>query len=386
MTRRSREVAPNLRLCYQFSTVTWKDINQFSRSVLVVIFLMAFSHFGRAASVSISAHYREAANIFDIMDCVSGWWDGTFEGAYRKEWKKRFGVDADDQAFFKKYDQFRQKYFKGLGQPKNETGPFSDGLFAKRASIGEDLISPAFYSSQKLSDAFEKLKTLVAAEDLEFLRNFYRRFEPKYQTLLTESKPFAAKAAKTSSKLANKKYASFYANVLNYYSVDEDLKYEVLYIWWPPLEKDFATPSDKYLVIRQNPIKHLEWEDEDVVFHEIVHTISARQPQKQKEEISKAFLSQCPIEGKFPTMKILEEPMAVAIGQALFLETFQPSKLRWDSKLYNYPWISAFAKIIYPVVKSEITNRKKFSIQTAEKLGFLCNELLETAKILNPGA
>jgi len=96
-------------------------------------------------------------------------------------------------------------------------------------------------------------------------------------------------------------------------------------------------------------------------------------------------LDACPIDGKFPKEqkgKILEEPMAVAVGQVLFLKEFFPKRLRWDSKLYNNYWISSFAKLIYPVVEDDFAQKAFFSTKTAAKIGFLCNELLQTSGLL----
>jgi hypothetical protein len=352
--------------------------------VFLTCFLAAYSY---AGGVSITAHYREAADIFDIMDCTSGWWEHTFcadERAYQIEWEKRFGeFSKEDKTFFTQYDQIRRKYFRGLGMPTEDTGPYTDGVFAKRKSITEDLIAPAFYGSNDLDEAISKLNKTLGTADLEFLKKFYDHFRPRYTQLLDESKAFIKKAKALNQKLGNKRYGDCYEKILKYYSVTEKINYEVLYTWWPPIKKDYATPTDKFLVLRQNPIKHFNWDDEDVVFHEIVHTISVRQPQKQKEEISKTLLEKCPIEGKIQTGKILEEPMAVVFGQIMFLETFKPKQLTWESKLYNNPWISSFAKLIYPVIKAEFQTAKNFSVKTAEKVGFLCNELLQTSDLLH---
>lgn len=355
---------------------------------LLFLTILILPTLGQSASVSFTAQYREAGNIFVIMDCVSGWWDKTFcqdDGAYQKEWSKRFGLTDEEKKLFSKYNDLRQRYYKGLGAPKDEIGPYADGIFAKKASITEDLIAPSFYGSTNLNEALEKLKKVINSEDLAFLAAFYEKFKPKYQMLLDESQPFKKKAGELNRKLARPEYVKFFSKISHYYSVSESLSYEVLFTWYPPLDKDFAVPIDKFLVLQKNPIKHIDWDDEDVVFHEIVHTISVRQPQQQKEAISKVVLDACLIDEKFPKRqkgKIMEEPMAVAVGQILFLKEFFPERLRWDSKLYNNYWISSFAKLIYPVIEDDFTRKEIFSTKTASKIGFLCNELLQTSKLL----
>ncbi|MES2801348.1 MAG: hypothetical protein V4654_02550 [Bdellovibrionota bacterium] len=342
----------------------------------------------QASTVTITAKYREAANIFTIMDCASGWWDKSFcydDGQIQEEFKTRFGISDQDKTLFKKYDELRKKYYRGLGAPKEDTGPYSDGIFAKKSGIKEDLIAPAFYSSDKLDEALLKLKSVLSADDLDFLKSFYITFEPKYKTFLEESVPFKAAAAKLNKILSDKRFQKFYAKILDYYSVSEDLNYVVLFTWFPPLDHDSASPSDQFLILQKNPKKHIDWTDDDVVFHEIVHTVSARQPLKQKEDISKVFLKYCPIEnkfGKYKNTKALEEPMAVVIGQILFLKEFFPNRVRIDTKLYNDPWVSSFSKIIYPTIENDFKNNKKFSENTGEALGRLCEESFKAAKII----
>lgn len=346
---------------------------------------------GFAGSVSISAKYREAANTYIIMDCLSGWWDKTFcqddDGEFQRYWTERFGLSDEDREFFKKYDNFRHRYYKGLGLPKDKAGPFGDGIFSKTSGITEDLITPIFFGSDTLEQAYEKLKAIISEEDLTFLKSFYQRFQPKYQVLLNESEPFRKKTKELDRKLQNKKYKTYFSKITKYYSVSEDMKYEVLYTWFPPVDRDTASPTNSFLVFQQNPIKHIDSEDEDIVFHEIIHTISARQNQKQKEEISNVFLEVCPgIRDKFLgscRIRVLEEPLAVVLGQILFLKEFFPTRLRWDFKLYNNPWISEFAKLISPVIEQELNQKLKFSVETGKKMGFLCNEFFEASKLMN---
>ncbi len=348
---------------------------------MVLFVFLCSAAFGK---VSIEAKYREAGNAFDILDCVSGWWDFSFcndGGSYQEEWKKRFSISNDDKVLFNQYDALRKKYFQGLGLPKQEFIP-DDGIFAKRASLTEDLVAPAFYSSNSLDEAYSKLSKIIDEADLKFLQAFHNHFRPKLQTLLNESKAFKKAAESLNRELQDKRYQKFFKKVSSYYGIQLDIEYEVLFSWWPPIERDNASPTGQYLVLRKNPIKHLSWDDKDIVFHEVVHTISARQPQEKKYSLSKKFLENCPVEARMPRGHILEEPLAVAIGQIYFLSLFHPGSIRWESKLYSKPWISSFAKVIYPLIKEEIESGKKFSADTAAGLGKLCNEYLGAAETL----
>lgn len=366
--------------------------NNFIKLPVVLLFsLLLLPTLSNASSISISARYSEAANTFLIMDCLSGWWDRTFcqdkGGGVQEYWTKKFGLIAEDQILFKKYDDIRKRYYKGLGVAKDDIGPYADGLFAKKSGITEDLLAPLFYSSNNLQEALAKVKKLVSDDDFIFLQSFYEHYKTKYQVLLDESTPFKKKVQELNKKLQNKKYNKFFSQIANYYQVSENMKYEVLYTWFPPLESDSASPTNNFLIFQQNPIKHINSKDEDIIFHEIIHTLSARQSQKQKEEISKIFLDACPsVNNKSLAIyggRILEEPMAVTIGQILFLKKFFPERLKWNSQLYNNPWISSFAKLINPIIEKELDQKLYFSVETGKKLGFLCNELFSAANFMN---
>jgi hypothetical protein len=90
-------------------------------------------------------------------------------------------------------------------------------------------------------------------------------------------------------------------------------------------------------------------------------------------------LNLCPLKEKFPPhfkTKLLEEPMAVVVGQVLFLKKFFPARIKWDAKLYGDPWVSSFAKIIYPVIENDFKEHRVFSVETGKSLGFLCGEIV----------
>ena len=143
-----------------------------------------------------------------------------------------------------------------------------------------------------------------------------------------------------------------------------------------------ASPVDRFLVFKKNPSKQLCHGDTDIVFHEIVHTISTRQNILQKQAITKQFLGKCPIQDKLQRLKILEEPMAVALGQILYLETYQPDKLKLEDQLYRDPWVNSFSKLIFPVLKTEITMGHKITDGVVWKMAKICLELVETSKQL----
>jgi len=338
------------------------------------------------AGVTLKASYREAANIFDIMDCSSNWWDGycNDDGEYQKEWIRRFKLSDKDKELFTQYKNVREKYYSDVDGKEKDPSKNPNGFFSRTGQIQEDRLAKTFYGAANLNDAFKKLADFVEAKEIEFLKKFYKHFEPDYSKILGESKVFARQAEDLDRYLQNPKFTDFVNKIARFYRVDVDLKYEVLLNWWPPLKATNASPTDQFLVLRVNPTKHPPDKsrgDAEVTFHEVVHTVSARQNQKQKQQVTKKFLDICPVYPKLKKGWILEEPLAVVLGQFLFLAEFSPKELNFDQSAYNNQWIDAYAKKIYETVKASFAGGKTITDDDLIlKLGKLCLELMPLAE------
>ena len=158
----------------------------------------------------------------------------------------------------------------------------------------------AFYSSASLVDAYKSLKKILAVEDLQFLKEFHAHYQKKVAPLLLESRSLMTAQKKLNKALQHKGIAELFQETENFYRVKGDIEYRVLLGWWPPIKRTLATPVGNFLVLRYNPIEHLKDLENgtDIVFHEIVHTISARQDLNQKQEVTKQFLQECQIYNK----------------------------------------------------------------------------------------
>jgi len=332
------------------------------------------------AGVQIEVAYREPADIFDIMDSVSQWWPGFTEVEYQKYWDKKFGSDEKDKELFKKYGSFREKYYNDPDQKEKDPLKNRNGFFSTLGSINADPVAEAFYSSSSMAEAFGKLKKIITPKEFGFLKDFYKHFEPRYSQLTTESKKVFPKAVTLVKKSTSRKgIREYLERVADFYNVKVDVTYTVIYVWWPPLNRTYASPTGKYLVMRYNPIKHSKYDDSDIVMHEIIHTISAKQSLKQKKTLTKEFLNKCSINGKMESLRILEEPLAVIFGQMLFIKQFIPNKFRFDSNWYSKPWISMFAKLSMPVVEENFKAGKSINDNLIPRLSKICAEAVQVS-------
>jgi hypothetical protein len=175
---------------------------------------------------------------------------------------------------------------------------------------------------------------------------------------------------------------SFLADISSFYGVKGPVRYEVLFVWWPPINRSNASPTGNYLVMRLNPAKHSSEDNTDIIFHEVVHTISARQDLKQKQKFTEEFFKICNVGTKLKKLTILEEPLAVANGQMLFQTRFQSKRFEHSSKWYNNAWISMFGKLIYPTVKTYMDKRKGMDLDFIHKTANMCAEVKIAADML----
>lgn len=337
-----------------------------------------------AGGVSIDAAYSPAANAFVILDCVANWLDGFCldDGAYAREWTRRFGMTEEDRSFFRRYSEIRLRHYDDPDQAEKDPLKNRNGLFAFLGSLTAEPQAEAFYSSDRMDEAFGKLRRLMSREEIDFLRSFYARFERPLSLLLAESEPYRAKAAELRRSVREPRLQPFLARVAKFYGVRTEVRYRALFVWWPLKERTLATPTGRFLVLQGHPVEHASETWDDIVFHEIVHTISAQQDLGGKQAFTRAFLDRCDPRGKKVRRgRIIEEPLAVALGQMLFLKTFDPQRYereRARGRWYRDRWVNLFSQRIFPILESAIgEGRTLRDPSLIEQAARSCRELLD---------
>ncbi|MBI3547776.1 MAG: hypothetical protein HY078_01865 [Elusimicrobia bacterium] len=292
------------------------------------------------------ARYREAVNAFMILDCVSEWrpeFCGD-KGAYRRDWDRRGAATEEDKALFQQYgDAMIRQRWHGVAP--------DDELFGMPYQGGP--VEEAFYDAETIEDALARAAPSLSTEDAAFFARFYAHFKPRLESYLKENAPFVGAAAAMDARLRNPEYGRFFAEVQKFFGVQIDLDYTALYVWWPPIDYDLAFAVGARLILQKNPADISERSD-SIVFHEVVHTITARQDPRRKKRLARAFLDGFPPEcniGAVPRTVLLEEPLAVTIGQMLFWKRFHPDRFASETNWYNEPWVNRFSPAMFPVIE-----------------------------------
>lgn len=347
------------------------------------LFLAPVTH-SASASIRMEAVYSQGADIFDLMDNVSEWWEGFCDAEYKKYWKEKYGISKEDSEFFSKYAALREKYYSDPDQAEKDPLKNRNGFFAMTGTITADPLAEAFYDSDSLEQGYAKAAKVITADELSFLKSFHAYFAPKYAPLLKESAAFKKIMPSVNRSLRKPGMAGYFGEVARFYNVKSDLSYRVLYTWWPPIKRTNASPTGRYLIMRYNPVQHIDIAetDWDIAFHEVVHAISAMQPLEQKQQITQAFIKICDPRESVKRGRILEEPLAVALGQIEFLRRFAPKKLVYDDSLYIDPWVNLLGKLIHPVLEKSLREKKNIQQGFAESAARLCREVLAASDYL----
>lgn len=327
----------------------------------------------RAAPKSIVVAYREAANIFEVLDNVSNWWEDKCEPEYRAYWEQHFQVSSSDERAFLAYREVRRRYYP---QPQGSSDPRESrhGLFAERKE--PDRFAEAFYASDSLTDAFARLRTFASHEDVIAVEAFFAAFQSRLQGLLAESRSYVALSAALESKLNDPKATAFAQSIARAYAVATPPRLTVLYVWWPPVEQVTANSRGTFLLMKYHPVKHAEGaaQDVDVPIHEFVHVVSAQRPDARKRVLTDLFLRGCDVSGKLKPVNVLEEPLAVA-QQKLFLRETDPARLDFSVPWYGDPWVSTYAKLLVNLLGQHFSSGATVDEALMRRSARLCTQL-----------
>jgi|GEM_PF-2545324 len=318
----------------------------------------------------------ESANILDILDCTSNFMEGFCgdEGAYRAEWEKPGPLSPKSKEALQTWAGIRRKYYYDPDQDEKDPRKNRNGFFSTLGAIDADPVASAFYRATRVEDATGLLEDELTSFERHDLQKSVQTLRPGMEGFLFESSAFDMLAEQTAQRLRRPDYFTFLKEIAKFYGVGGSLTYTVIWNWWPPLKRDNATPTGSFLVIRKNPRTQLNWTDDDIIFHEIVHTISARQPLTRKRALTEAFLDEC-YPGSIRKSRILEEPLAVAVGQMIYLKRFFPKRFESEKNWYADPWVDRFARGLFPLVEEYFSAHRELDVGFAKRAGEICRKI-----------
>lgn len=304
------------------------------------------------AQITLDAGYSAPANLFSLMDNVAEWWPGFNDPAYRAYWTEMYGWTEEDQRWAAAYRAYRERTYSDPGQAERDPATARDGLFAKRSSVSTeaDPLAEHFLAAATIDGALATLDDVADEEDAATLRGFYAHFEPRWRELLEESRDCEGRVQGLRAELSGPEVDAYLERVSGFYGVDAELEFKALYLWWPPVDRTQAEVVGRAFLIRTHPTRHASeggWSG--AAIHEAVHYLSAHQPYAQKQALTEAFLDRCPVQIS-AFYKVLEEPLAVAWGNAAFAKYGRGRPLDPSANWYWRPLPSVMGRLLWPHV------------------------------------
>jgi len=309
----------------------------------LICLLLSSLPFSAQADTQIRIEYHAPSDLFQLMDGVTGW--DFNDSSYRTYWKKRFGWSLEDRRIAKRYKKYRDRTYDKSDQKRRSH------LFATRLSVSSkiDPLASHFTGATSISAALASLEKVASANDAAMLRGFYAHFQPKWRRLLRESEAFVRQARSLDRDLKKQRTNAYLDRLTRFYKVDKDLVFNVRFVWWPPIDRSSADISGQTLFLRRHPEHHKKdsgWLG--VIMHEVAHHVSAHQSLNQKQTLSTAFLEVCSVKPKIGnTLKILEEPLAVAWGQAAFVKYVRRQSPDPAQSWYNHPFVDVMGRLTW---------------------------------------
>jgi len=340
------------------------------------------------AELRIHAGYSEAADLFSLMDNVSLWSPNGFnDPEYREYWVETFGWTDEDQDWADRYRAYRERTYSDPGQAEQNPATASDGLFAKRSSFAEttDPLAGLFTGAESVQAALAELERIAAPADARMLREFYAHFEPAWRQLLAESAAFAGQAAALRSELSRPEVNAYLSRVTEFYGVDIERDFNAFFVWWPPIDRTGADISGRTFFIRSHPVRHAgEGGWAEIAMHEVIHYISAHQPPAQKQALTARFLEVCPAQIATGFLQLLEEPLAVAFGNAAFAAFVLGKPLEPEESWYWMPTPSIMGRLLWDDVERLYPTDATINDGIVEQAAAYCSQLLQISEWMSP--
>jgi hypothetical protein len=341
----------------------------------------------RPAAAQAAAHYRHAADVFELLDNVSNWWPGYSDAQYRDYWVRRVGLSAADDTLLVRYAKLRERYVDKTGQSNEDPAASEGGLFTGRATLSADPVGDVFFQSGTIAEALRRLDGVVEPEELRFLRRFYANFEQRYLPLVTEhERAVQASLAETNRILTSQAFGTWIGDIERFFNVPtQPYRYDALYVWWPDSVHVVANPRGRFLVLRALVKPGETLNVGDVVAHEVIHVIAARQPSEQKRSITDAFLRGCPANASVGRLSTIEEPLAVVLGNMLFTREFRRERYRYAKRWYGDAWVDPYAKLLFSPLVVELERGGRITDGVVAQAVQLCTALLSLRDHQLPG-
>lgn len=320
--------------------------------------------------------YSEAANLFHLADQVSLWHPSS-PTTFRDYWQKRFGFTQTDKRWFDGFANLRRKYSPEPITWKKES---EDEALFSAPDLKNDPLLEAFFTSAQLPQALDKLKDKLDQSERQYLIDFFRQYEARFQEILKESEQFKARLPALNQELTKFRFDFYLKRVERFFGLEQQVsppseRYRSYLVWWPPEARIEVAQTGPYLLVRAHPPSHFQKMSAEVGLEGAVRSILRSLSPEARALIETQFRAQCTWPKTLEAPLVLELPLTLALSRLAFHEGRDERQFVLAQEWSPHPWVSTMAKLLYDELKRGLRTEESFVQNSLSRAGLVCREL-----------
>ena len=341
------------------------------------------------AEVRIEVGYSEAADLYSTMDNLSLWLNGYTWPEYREEWTARFGWSEQDEAWAARYTEYRRRTWLGGESLTDDGGPPRLFASAQENLAGADPLATYMMTQSNVDSALRSLEQFATPQDAAMLRGYYEHFRDRWEVLLGQPAALRLDAAALQNQLHAERMTDFLNRIATFYGVSIEGSFNVFLTRRPPGDHSTAEVLAGNTVLLHSPAdipagRITDWDT--IVMHELVHFLSSQQDQATKAVLSADFVEQCPVPNGLSPLWLLEEPLAVAIGQAAYSEMVLDQPLSHSENWYAVPYVNLISRTLAAPAVAALRNGETLDASFVAIAADRCRDVVQAADLMRPTA
>ena len=320
--------------------------------------------------------YQKHIDFFNFIDNLSNWSPGFTSSRYQIFWESEGLQQPNDLKHLESIRKIRNKYF----HPKPSIFIHYDE--------SEDPIAEAFYNAPNLQSAINKLEEILPKTDAKELISALIYFEPKVRKY-TNDNTIIRNAL--NDILQRKDINDFYKKVSIFYNckIVTPNKLKIHAVSLPPNKNISAFILNNTIIVSlptsatQINEKMLA-EFSSIIAHELMHFHSMNTPKKIQIEHEKSLIQlvHYDLKNQENYNLLIEEPLAVILGQKIFMKKFFPKHYNVYENVYSDPWVRIMSFLLEPLVAAYIEQTLPIDYKFIEAYASLSNQVINAHKSL----
>lgn len=231
--------------------------------------------------------------------------------------------------------------------------------FTKQGAETGSILNQHLINAQSLQDFKMRSIGLIPVDDLNKWVAIIQEFTPVYESLIYEPNKitFEKQVKDIEALLVLKNIAGYFDQAKQFYNASWDNSIPFVFTFYPlPNSVGFTAANFNNIAVSAIPASLTNYNALlSVLLHELSHFLYDAQPLSFKKEMD-AWFTANPSKFSRYAYRLLDESWATAVGNGYFSEKLS-GRLN-PGNWYNQKYISRMGKLMYPLIKEYIDNKK----------------------------